>query len=67
MQGSISVKSNIGEGSKFEFTLTMDKSEKDKNKNLDRYIESKSVLIYDENSHSENILYGLLEKEARKL
>ena len=67
MQGSISVKSKLGEGSKFEFTLTLDKSVKDKNKDLDRYVEYKSVLIYDENSHSEKILYGLLEKRGAKV
>ena len=67
MQGSISVKSKVGKGSRFEFTLTLHKSEEQTNRNISRVLQDKVILINDNNPASLKVVTQLLRSRGAEI
>jgi CheY-like chemotaxis protein len=64
MNGSISVSSEFGEGSRFEFTLLLEQSEHTIIDSAHNVLKDKSILIYQKNNNDHQILMDFLNKRG---
>ena len=67
MQGSISVKSKIGKGSRFEFTLTLNKSINQIHRKVSRLLNDKVILVNDNNEFSQRVICQLLRARGAEV
>lgn len=67
MEGSISVKSDLGVGSRFEFTLTLTKSKNHYDVNQSRVLQNKVVLVNDNNPNSQKVVCNLLRARGAEV